>query len=192
MSEHLLYIGGAWRPGGGGAAPAVSPSSGEQFATVAMADPGDVDAAVAAAQAAWPGWAALSALERAQWCSAVAAAITRRGGELAHALTQDQGKPLEAEARDEVSELAGYFTMAGEDAVRLAGEIPPSVSAGRRVLSTRVPLGVVGVISPLNWPYTMGAGPFGPALAARHTLLLVPAPPTPPRAAPPAQRIAPA
>ena len=61
MSEHLLYIGGAWRPGGGGTAPAVSPSSGEQFATVAVADPGDVDAAVAAAQAAWPAWAARSA-----------------------------------------------------------------------------------------------------------------------------------
>src|SRR5215813_13819993 len=178
MSEHLLYIGGAWRPGGGGAAPAVSPSSGEQFATVAMADPGDVDAAVAAAQSAWPGWAALSAFERAQWCSAVAAAITRRGGELARALTQDQGKPLEAEARDEVSELAGYFTMAGEDAVRLAGEIPPSVSAGRRVLSTRVPLGVVGVISPWNWPYTMGAELFAPALAAGNAVVWVPAPTT--------------
>src|SRR5215475_9011705 len=178
MTEHLLYIGGAWRPGGGGAAPAVSPSSGEQFATVAMADPGDVDAAVAAAQAAWPGWAALSAFERAQWCSAVAAAITRRGGELARALTQDQGKPLEAEARDEVSELAGYFTMAGEDAVRLAGEIPPSVSASRRAITARVPLGVVGVISPWNWPYTMGAELFAPALAAGNAVVWVPAPTT--------------
>ena len=51
MSEHLLYIGGAWRHGGGGTIPAVSPSSGEPFATVAMADRGDVDAAVAAARA---------------------------------------------------------------------------------------------------------------------------------------------
>ena len=178
MSEHLLYIGGAWRPGGGGTAPAVSPSSGEEFATVALGDPGDVDAAVAAAQAAWPDWAARSAFARAQWCSAVAAAITRRGEELARALTQDQGKPLVAEARDEVDELAGYFTMAGEDAVRLAGEIPPSVSADRRVLSTRVPLGVVGVISPWNWPYTMGAELFAPALAAGNAVVWVPAPTT--------------
>ena len=122
MREHLLYIGGTWRHGGGGTVPAVSPSSGEPFAAVAMADRGDVDAAVAAAQAAWPAWAALSAFERAQWCSAVAAAIGRRSEDLARALTQDQGKPLVAEAYDEVSELAEYFSMAAEDAKRLAGE----------------------------------------------------------------------
>jgi acyl-CoA reductase-like NAD-dependent aldehyde dehydrogenase len=178
MREHLLYIDGAWRPGGGGQVPAVSPSSGERFASVAAGGPGDVDAAVAAAQAAWPTWAALSAFERARWCSSVAAAIGRRAEDLARALTQDQGKPLVAEAYDEVSELAGYFTMAAEDATRLAGEIPPSVSAGRRVLSTRVPLGVVGVISPWNWPYTMGAEVFAPALAAGNTVVWVPAPTT--------------
>jgi len=178
MPEHLLYIGGAWRPGGAGSVPAVSPSSGEPFATVAMGDWGDVDAAVAAAQAAWPTWAAMSAFERAEWCLAVAAAIGRRAEELARALTQDQGKPLVAEAYDEVSELAAYFTMAAEDAKRLAGEIPPSVSAGRRVLSTRVPLGVIGVISPWNWPYTMGAEVFAPALAAGNAVVWVPAPTT--------------
>ena len=178
MPEHLLYIGGAWRPGGAGSVPAVSPSSGEPFATVAMGDRGDVDAAVAAAQAAWPTWAAMSAFERAEWCLAVAAAIGRRAEELARALTQDQGKPLVAEAYDEVSELAAYFTMAAEDAKRLAGEIPPSVSAGRRVLSTRVPLGVIGVISPWNWPYTMGAEVFAPALAAGNAVVWVPAPTT--------------
>jgi succinate-semialdehyde dehydrogenase/glutarate-semialdehyde dehydrogenase len=178
MREHLLYIGGGWRRGGGGTVPAVSPSTGEPFATVTAAGPADVDAAVGAAQAAWPGWAARSAFERAQWCSAVAAAIGARAEELARALTQDQGKPLVAEAYDEVSELAGYFTMAAEDAKRLAGEIPPSVSAGRRVLATRVPLGVVGVISPWNWPYTMGAELFAPALAAGNAVIWVPAPTT--------------
>jgi acyl-CoA reductase-like NAD-dependent aldehyde dehydrogenase len=178
MPEHMLYIGGAWRPGGAGSVPAVSPSSGEPFATVAMGDRADVDAAVAAAQAAWPTWAAMSAFERAEWCLAVAAAIGRRSEELARALTQDQGKPLVAEAYDEVSELAVYFTMAAEDAKRLAGEIPPSVSAGRRVLSTRVPLGVIGVISPWNWPYTMGAEVFAPALAAGNAVIWVPAPTT--------------
>jgi len=178
MREHLLYIGGAWRPGGGGQVPAVSPSSGEHFASVAAGDPGDVDAAVAAAQAAWPAWAALSAFDRAQWCMAVAAAIGRNREDLARALTQDQGKPLVAEAYDEVSELAAYFTMAAEDGTRLAGEIPPSVSADRKVLSTRVPLGVVGVISPWNWPYTMGAEVFAPALAAGNAVVWVPAPTT--------------
>src|SRR5262245_64137727 len=100
MSEHLRYIGGAWRRGGGGTVPAVSPSSGEPFATVAMADRGDVDAAVAAAQAAWPAWAARSAFERAQWCSAVAAAIAGRTEDLARALSKDQGKALVAEVSE--------------------------------------------------------------------------------------------
>jgi succinate-semialdehyde dehydrogenase/glutarate-semialdehyde dehydrogenase len=68
--------------------------------------------------------------------------------------------------------------MAGEDAKRLAGELPPSVSAGRRVLSTRVPLGVVGVVSPWNWPYTMGAELLAPALAAGNSVVWVPAPTT--------------
>src|SRR4029079_17717325 len=101
----------------------VCPAAAYPFATVSMAARGDVDAAVAAAQSAWPAWAALSAFERAQWCSAVAAAIGRRSEDPARALTQDQGKPLVAEAYDEVTELAEYFTMAAEDAKRLAGEI---------------------------------------------------------------------
>jgi acyl-CoA reductase-like NAD-dependent aldehyde dehydrogenase len=178
MREHLLYIGGSWRAGRAGVAAAVSPSSGERFASVAVAGPADVDAAVAAAGTAHPGWAGLSAFERAAWCAEVAGAITGHREDLARALTQDQGKPLVAEAYDEVSELAEYFRMAGEDAKRLAGELPPSVSAGRRVLSTRVPLGVVGVVSPWNWPYTMGAELLAPALAAGNTVVWVPAPTT--------------
>ena len=59
-------------------------------------------------------------------------------------LTLDQGKPLAAEAYDEVDELAAYFVMAGEDAKRLQGALPPSVSPVRRILSARVPLGVIG------------------------------------------------
>ncbi len=178
MREHLLYIGGGWRRGGAGTAAAVSPSSGERFASVAVAGPADVDAAVAAAGAAQPAWAGLSPFERAAWCARVAGTIEARSEELARALTQDQGKPLVAEAYDEVSELAEYFRMAGEDAKRLAGELPPSVSAGRRVLSARVPLGVVAVVSPWNWPYTMGAELFAPAVAAGNTVVWVPAPTT--------------
>ncbi|MGO9294473.1 MAG: aldehyde dehydrogenase family protein [Streptosporangiaceae bacterium] len=178
MREHLLYIGGSWRPGEGGTAAAVSPSAGETFASVAVAGPGDVDAAVAAAAAAFPGWAAASAFDRAAWCGQVAAAIRARRDELADVLARDQGKPLVAEALDEVDELAEYFVMAGEDAKRTDGLLPPSVSAGRRVLSTRVPLGVIGVISPWNWPYTMGAELFAPAMAAGNTVVWVPAPTT--------------
>ncbi len=177
MREHLLYIGGRWRAGGS-TAEAISPSTGEPFATVAVADPHDVDAAVVAADAAFAKWSAASPFERAGACERIAAAVSARREELARALAQDQGKPLVAEAYDEVDELAVYFTMAGEDAKRLAGALPASTSAGRRVLTARVPLGVVGVVSPWNWPYTMGAEIFAPALAAGNTVVWVPAPTT--------------
>jgi succinate-semialdehyde dehydrogenase/glutarate-semialdehyde dehydrogenase len=145
---------------------------------VAVASRQDVDDAVAASAAAAAGWAALSAFERAAHCRVAAAAIDARAGDLARTLTEDQGKPLVAEARDEVAELAGYFRMAAEDAERLAGGAPPSTSPDRRVLTLREPLGVVGVISPWNWPYTMGAELFAPAMAAGNTVVWVPAPTT--------------
>src|SRR5215475_13240242 len=178
MREDLICAGGTWRPGRAGRAPAVSPATGEEFASVAVASAADVDDAVAAAGAAAPAWAALSAFERAASCRAVAGAIDDRADDLARALTEDQGKPLEAEARDEVGELSEYFRMAAEDAICLAGGAPASTSASRRVLTLVVPLGVVGVISPWNWPYTMGAELFAPAMAAGNAVVWVPAPTT--------------
>ena len=176
MREHLLYIGGRWRKGGAGTMLATSPSSGEEFATLAVANVADVDDAVGAAAAAWPDWADSSAFDRAAWCGRVAAEVRSRRDDLAIVLTEDQGKPLLAEAYDEVDELAEYFRMAGEDAKRLDGAFPPSTSAARRVITARVPLGVVAVISPWNWPYTMAAELFAPALAAGNTIVWVPAP----------------
>ena len=131
-----------------------------------------------AAAAASVGWAATSAFERAACCESVVGAIRARRDELAHALTEDQGKPLVAESYGEVDELIEYFRMAGEDAKRLEGSMPPSTSAGARVLVARVPLGVVGIVSPWNWPYTMGAEVFAPALAAGNAVVWVPAPTT--------------
>jgi acyl-CoA reductase-like NAD-dependent aldehyde dehydrogenase len=178
VQEYLLYTGGHWRPGGGGTAPATSPSSGEAFASVAVGDPADIDEAVAAASAAWPAWAGASAFDRAAWCDRIVTGIRQRRDELARVLTLDQGKPLAAEAYDEVDELAAYFLMAGEDAKRLEGSLPASVSAGRRILASRVPVGVVGVVSPWNWPYTMGAELIAPAMAAGNPIVWVPAPTT--------------
>ena len=178
MREYKLYVDGNWSAGGGGTMPATSPSTGEVFAEVAVADLADVDRAVRAATAAWGSWAAKSAFERAACCEAIVEVIHARRDELARALSEDQGKPLVAEAYGEVDELSEYFRMAGEDAKRLEGSLPPSTSADARVLVARVPLGVVGIVSPWNWPYTMGAEVFAPALAAGNTVLWVPAPTT--------------
>jgi succinate-semialdehyde dehydrogenase/glutarate-semialdehyde dehydrogenase len=178
LRDYLICVGGTWQEGRAGTMPAVSPASGQQFASVAVASPADVDDAVAAAAAAAPSWAALSAFDRAACCRQVAAAIGGHAEDLARALAEDQGKPLAAEARDEVAELAEYFRMAAEDAIRLPDGAPPSTTASRRVLTMAVPLGVVGVISPWNWPYTMGAELFAPAMAAGNAVIWVPAPTT--------------
>jgi acyl-CoA reductase-like NAD-dependent aldehyde dehydrogenase len=108
----------------------------------------------------------------------IAAAIDERREDLAWTLALDQGKPLEAEARDEVEELIAYFDMAAADATRLEGMIPPSVDAGKRVFLYRVSRGVVGVISPWNWPYTMPGEIVAPGLAAGNAVVLAPAPTT--------------
>src|SRR5204862_2385383 len=115
---------------------------------------------------AWAAWAGRSAFDRARAMRRAAEEIDGRRDDLARTLALDQGKPLRAEARDEVEELIAYFDMAAADATRLEGILPPSMDASKRVLVSRVPLGVVGVISPWNWPYTMPGELLAPALAA--------------------------
>jgi acyl-CoA reductase-like NAD-dependent aldehyde dehydrogenase len=170
-------VGGTWETTGS-TFTATSPSSGETVATVVEGDRALCDAAVRAAWDAAPGWGATPAAERAACLEDAALAVRRHREELARVLSADQGKPLHAEAHDEVDELAVYFTMAAADATRLAGSLPSSTSAGRRVLERRVPLGVIGVVSPWNWPYTMGAELLAPAIAAGNTVVWVPAPTT--------------
>ena len=131
--------------------------------------------AIAAANDAWRAWAARSAFERAAAMERVAELIVERRDDLARTLTLDQGKPLHAEAYGEVDELVEYWRMAAADATRLEGSMPPSVDATKRVLGYRVPRGVVGVITPWNWPYTMPAELIAPALAAGNAVVWAPA-----------------
>ncbi|MBA3264706.1 MAG: aldehyde dehydrogenase [Thermoleophilaceae bacterium] len=108
----------------------------------------------------------------------VADACERRSDELARILTLDQGKPLKAEAEGEVGELIEFWRMAAEDGKRIEGAIPESAAPGRRVLLLRRPLGVVGLITPWNWPYTMPAEVLAPALACGNSVVWTPAPST--------------
>lgn len=179
MAERLrirALAGGEWVDGAH-TFTAFSPSSGEELATVVEGDAHLAGRAVEAAAAAAPRWAATPPAERAAHLEAAGAAIAAHRDELARILTADQGKPL-FEALDEVDELVAYFTMAAADATRIEGSIPPSISAERRVLVWRVPLGVVGIVTPWNWPYTMGAELFAPAMAAGNAVVWVPAPTT--------------
>jgi acyl-CoA reductase-like NAD-dependent aldehyde dehydrogenase len=180
MSEHVqLWINGRWTDAEGGATfEATSPSTGEVIGTVAEGTRADARYAIDAARTAWPAWAALSPFDRATAMERVATVIDERREELARTLTLDQGKPLKAEAHDEVEELIAYFSMAAADARRMEGLLPPSVDANKRVLLYRVPRGVVSIISPWNWPYTMPGEILAPAIAYGNAVVWAPAPST--------------
>ena len=169
-----LFIAGRFEDGDD-VGEADSPATGEPLGTVVQAGRGDVGHAVAAAFEAFAGWARQTAFSRAAALHRVAEICESRRDQLAHALTLDQGKPLHSEAYDEVDELVAMWHAAAEDGIRLEGAIPPSAAPGKRVLLMRRPVGVVAVVTPWNWPYTMPAEIVAPALAAGNTIVWTPA-----------------
>jgi len=176
--DYPMYVAGEWTDSESEARmDATSPATGEKIGSLPEGTREDVRRAIRAANDAWGSWAALSAFERAAAMGRIAGIIEGRREELALTLTLDQGKPLKAEAYDEVDELVEYFAMAAAEATRLEGSMPHSVHADKRVLLYRVPRGVVGIISPWNWPYTM-AEMIAPALASGNAVVWVPAPST--------------
>jgi succinate-semialdehyde dehydrogenase/glutarate-semialdehyde dehydrogenase len=174
--DYPMYVAGAWvESESGGRIEATSPATGETIGTVPEGTRDDARRAIAAANAAARDWAGRSAFDRAAAMERVAGIIEERRDELAHTLTLDQGKPLRSESYAEVEELIEYWRMAAGDVRRLEGLMPPSVDASKRVLVYRVPRGVVGVITPWNWPYTMAAEVVAPALASGNTVVWAPA-----------------
>ena len=177
--DYSMYVAGAWvESESGSRMDATSPATGETIGSVPEGTRADAQRAIAAANAAANDWARRSPFERAAAMERVADLIEERSDDLARTLTLDQGKPLSCEAYSEVSELVEYWRMAAADAKRLEGVMPPSVDAAKRVLAYRVPRGVVGVITPWNWPYTMPAEAVAPALASGNAVVWVPAPTT--------------
>jgi succinate-semialdehyde dehydrogenase/glutarate-semialdehyde dehydrogenase len=170
-----MFVDGRWTQAlGGETFEADSPATGEVIGAVPQGDRQDAQLAIAAANRAAEPWARAGAFERAAALQRVAEVVERRRDELAHTLTLDQGKPIR-EAHDEVEELVQYWRNAAEDGKRLEGRLPNSVSPDKRVLLFRRPRGVIGVITPWNWPYTMPAELIAPALAAGNAVVWTPA-----------------
>jgi len=171
-----MFVDGAWTGSlSGETFTAESPATGEAIGVVPKGDRQDAQLAIGAANRAADGWSRATAFERAAAMHRVADEIERRRDELARTLTLDQGKPLRTEAHDEVEELILYWRNAAEDGKRLEGRLPNSISPGKRVLLVRRPRGVIGVITPWNWPYTMPAELIAPALASGNTVVWTPA-----------------
>ena len=175
-SAPTLYIDGRWVDAAArGTFEGTNPATGAVVGTLSEGGRADAQRAIEAAAGAAPGWGRKSPFERAAALTRAADAIETRRDELARRLTEDQGKPLHAEAYGEVDELVLYFRMAAAEATRIEGLMPPSVDPAKRVLVYRVPKGVVGVITPWNWPYTMPAELIAPALAAGNVVVWNPA-----------------
>jgi acyl-CoA reductase-like NAD-dependent aldehyde dehydrogenase len=170
-----MFVDGAWTGAlSGETFTAESPATGETIAEVPRGSREDARRAIDAANRASGAWSRATAFERAAAMHRVADAVEERREALVHTLTLDQGKPLR-ESRDEVEELVQYWRNAAEDGKRLEGRLANSFTPGKRVLLVRRPRGVIGVITPWNWPYTMPAELIAPALASGNTVVWTPA-----------------
>ncbi|WP_353172906.1 NAD-dependent succinate-semialdehyde dehydrogenase [Paracandidimonas soli] len=178
MREASL-IGGAWVGADSGKAHEVAnPATGEVIGTIPVCGKAETRRAIEAAHAAFADWSGRTAAERAAMLHEMARLIRENIEALAQMLTLEQGKPLH-EARGEVSISASYIQWFAEEARRINGDIIPSPWKDRRLLVTREPVGVVGAITPWNFPFSMIARKLGAALAAGCTIVVKPAELTP-------------
>ena len=179
VTERRLLVGGEWIETGEWL-DVRSPYSGEVVGRVAKAGAAETRSAIDAAEQAMRE--PLPAHKRAEILVRVAGALGRRHEEAARTISDEAGKPIKA-ARVEVSRAMSTFTFAAVEARKLAGEIVPmdasQAGEGKLAFTFRVPRGVVGAISPFNFPLNLVAHKLAPALAAGCAVVLKPAGQTP-------------
>jgi succinate-semialdehyde dehydrogenase/glutarate-semialdehyde dehydrogenase len=179
LKQYPLFIGGRWVDANGrGRFDVLNPATSEPIAGVPDGGADDARAAIDAAARAFPGWAAKTALERGAILLKARDILTARLDDLARLVTDENGKPV-AEARGEVAFAIQYLPWFAEEARRVYGEIVPPPVPHKRLWVLRQPLGVVGAITPWNFPATMVLRKIAPALAAGCTVVLKPAKETP-------------
>ncbi|MEN5084369.1 aldehyde dehydrogenase family protein [Bosea sp. TWI1241] len=170
-----IFVDGAWRqPSGGGTIDVENPSTGTVIGAIGRGTAEDVDAAVAAAQAAMDGaWGRMSATERGRIMSKMATLVLERAEKLAMIEALDVGKPLHQSRNDSIA-LARYLEFYGGAADKLMGTTIP-YQDGFTVYTLREPHGVCGVIIPWNYPMQILGRAVGAALAAGNACVLKPA-----------------
>jgi len=179
FKREAAYVNGRWIAADSGKTFAVTnPANGETLGTAPNCGKAETARAIEAADAALPAWRAKTAKERAKILHRLADVIEQNLEPLGVLLTMEQGKSL-AEAKGEANFSAAYVRWFAEEAQRVYGEVIPSPWPGRRILVTKEPVGVVGAITPWNFPSSMIARKLGPALAAGCTIVIKPASQTP-------------
>ncbi|MFN2628372.1 MAG: aldehyde dehydrogenase [Gaiellaceae bacterium] len=151
----------------------LDPATGRPLVTVALGDAADVDRAVAAARAAQPAWADVDPLERGRLLHRLAELVERNGDELAALESRDVGKPL-AEARRDVALAVRTWIYHAGWPTKLTGTTNPA-DAGVFSYTLREPVGVVGAITPWNFPLLIASWKLAPALACGNAVVHKPA-----------------
>ena len=178
LFREACYIDGRWMARSGGALSVDDPATGDVIGEVPDFGRAETGLAIDAAAAAFPGWRSHTGKERAAVMRRWFDLITSSGEDLAKLLTLEQGKPL-AESRAEVAYGAGFIEWFGEEAKRAYGDTIPAHARDKRIIVIKEPIGVVGCITPWNFPVAMVTRKLGPAIAAGCTVVLKPAPQTP-------------
>jgi succinate-semialdehyde dehydrogenase/glutarate-semialdehyde dehydrogenase len=174
-----MYIGGQWvESESGNILDVYNPADGERVGTTTFGDERDARKAIDAAHEAFLSWSKATARERSRYLYRLYELVYQHRDELAMLISSEMGKPIR-EAKGEVVGSADYFLWYAEEAKRVYGETVPSSFPDKRILVMRQPIGVVGAITPWNFPVNMVARKIAPALAAGCTVVLKPAEATP-------------
>jgi aldehyde dehydrogenase (NAD+) len=172
--EKRNFVAGEW-VAGKSAKENINPSDvSDVIGLYAHADAAQTQAAIAAAKAAAPGWAASTPQQRADALEFVGAELLARKDEVGRMLSREEGKPL-ANGIAETMRAAQIFKFFAQEALRLEGVAIPSVRPGVDVAITREPLGVVGLIAPWNFPIAIPAWKIAPALCFANAVVFKPA-----------------
>jgi len=179
MMRQQCFIGGAWVDAQSRASITVTnPASGDPLGHVPQCGRLETGQAIAAAEAALPAWRSMTAASRGALMMKLHDAMLEHQDALAELLTLEMGKPLN-ESKGEIAFGAAYVKWFAEEGKRIYGDIIPAPWAGKRILVTKEPVGVVGAITPWNFPNSMIARKLGAALAAGCTMVIKPASQTP-------------
>src|ERR1041385_5567930 len=177
MKTHPLFLNGAW-VNSNHSVKVVNPATGQSIAHVATVDRARVAQAIHDAHEAFQAWRKQPGKARGEFLHTIADALQGRSAEVARTITIENGKPL-AQSEAEVAMSVDHLHWFAEEARRTYGRVIPHQVDGKRHLAIKTPLGVVGAISPWNFPLVLAVRKIAPALAAGCTAILKPARQTP-------------
>lgn len=174
------YIGGEFKDAADGrTTEVVNPATGEVYATAPLSGQADVDAAMAAAAAAFPGWRDTTPAERQKALLKIADAFEARADELVAAESENTGKPLGLTASEELPPMVDQIRFFAGAARLLEGRSAGEYMDGMTSIIRREPVGVCAQVAPWNYPMMMAVWKFAPAIAAGNTVVLKPSDTTP-------------